>query len=263
MSIYVDGRYCIVNIYNFCYEIKNRLKKLYNINDDRLLDIVIEESLNEYSDYDFLYVYKKIHTKENQYVIDIYKDISPYLIDIIYFGKYSNLNDSIIYRLAINNMIYNPLIMNNILGSGNIGINVPYEIIVSNYVRNFIREWIVTEVENIIYEDRYIKVEPNAEYEVLYIRRYTCNIEIPENKFENILKLCEYNLMIQNVKNQLVSKTLGNILNSNIRSVSISGMNVSFYNTPPERLINELENEKQKFLEQISDIDDYLLPERF
>jgi len=246
----VSERHCYV--VNKCYEIYKYFKDVYKIENDEVIWRVIRESLEEYSRYDFILAYKVITTNENQYVIDIYRDISPYLIEILKFKRYSGTFYNLIQfpEFLFYKTFHNVKIPSN------------YEIILYNYNRYSKEFWLEFDTDVIIYGDRYIKVEPKTQYEVLYARKLTCDT-LDDTKFNNVLKLCEYNLMIHSIRQLLFSRTSGNTISGNIRQVNISGMSVSFDNTPPERLLRELEEEKNRFLQQISDIDEYMLPERF
>jgi len=245
-----------VFVVDYCDEFVSFLRSL-NITDEYVIKRLISDTLHEYSLYDPIIAYKRIETKDSQTVIDIYKDISPYLIELFVFRRYDSLSQSLIDDL----LVQYTYIQSDELQKAKNNPNRLYEIILDNFTYWFIRRWKDITIEKLIFEGRFIKVIPNSVYEALYARKLTCSDFIITKKLENIRKLLEYNALIDSIKKQMFRLASGNILSSGIRSVNISGMNVSFNSPDPTRLLRDVELEKQRFLRSISNDDDFMLPE--
>lgn len=238
MSIYSD----ILNYYQ-----NNPLAEIDNENLPAYL-IMVEKTLNdtllEYSRYKPIYETKEITPTTD--TIDIYIDISPLVIEVIYFQEKDKLH-------------YDLMKLNNILGYNNIRNFDKSSLLslVANYeYYQILKEYFTVHVERQIVGGKYITpVEPNVTYIAAYTRFRTQD-ELTLADKTNFEKLFVLNL-IDNMQSN--TKFMGETV---LRSVSISGMSISFGFPSVEQTRKYIQEQKNNILKSISDNDGYL-PEVF
>jgi len=200
----------------------------------KILDYVFNRTLEEYSKY-FPQWKDKIINTGNKTQLDIYQDIDPNIIPKTLIIK--DIND-VFSNLTIQKYF------------GNILLEKPYSLlalVVDKDLPFFIEELFKTSKKPILYQGKYIKVEPNKDYYILYgaIRRYnkeTGQCDLTYDDYDRFNKLLHYNLMLEVYSNRLFYDILG------IKSTSVSGLSTNFNYPQNTAMINQIKREKQQMV---------------
>ena len=207
----------------------------------KVLDYVFNRTLEEYSKYFPLWKDKVINTGDKTQ-LDIYQDIDPNIIpNTLLVEEY----DTILYNPTIQRYFLNYTLYN--LGKLE---NKPYSLlslVVEKDFPLFLEEIFRVSKKPILFQGRYIKVEPNREYYVLYgaIRRYdkeAGQCDLTPDDYDRFNKLLHYNLMLEIYSNRLFYDVLG------IKSSSLSGLSINFNYPQNTTIINQIKREKQELV---------------
>lgn len=106
-------------------------------------------------------------------------------------------------------------------------------------------EWFHLNKTKIIYDGTNIKVLPSTEYYCLY-KRYRSLDEIPPPLLDPFKKLFGINLYLSIYGSDIF------VSESGIRSVSISGLAISFNVSTPKAVVESLSKEKQKIMSELA-----------
>lgn len=107
-----------------------------------------------------------------------------------------------------------------------------------------LQEYATEKIKKLVYKGKYIKLAPATEYYVLFHRAP----QVDELSTEDLLmlkELLEININLAVFGSDIFSGEMG------IRSVSLSGLSVSFNVPNPETKIKSLETQKNKILERL------------
>jgi len=205
----------------------------------KILDYVLNRTLEEYSKYFPLWKDKIINTK-NKTQLDIYQDIDQNIIPKTLIIKDLNEVFPVIQRY----------LGDYLLNRTDYSLKKPYSLlsfVVEKDLPFFIEELFKISKRPILYQGRYIKVEPNKDYYVLYgvIRRYnkeTGQCDLTPDDYDRFNKLLHYNLMLEVYSNRLFYDVLG------IKSTSVSGLSTNFNYPQNTAMINQIKREKQQMV---------------
>jgi hypothetical protein len=207
----------------------------------KVVDYVFKRTLEEYSKY-FLLFKDKIFNPGQKTEIDIYKDIDE------------NIIPKTLVVMGFNDLIYSPVILKyleqsivNTIRYGNIKPYSILEYVVNKDLPFFVEDLIKVSKKPILFQGRYIKLEPYKDYYFLYgvIRRYnpeTGQCDLTPDDVDRFNKLFEYNLMLEIYSNRLFYDVLG------IKSTSVSGLSTNFNYPQNTIMINQIRREKQQML---------------
>ena len=206
----------------------------------QILNIVVQSTVQELSENDPIVEERdltspSVTTPGDAVVfIDLYTDIDPNFMELI--ALYEKDNPPNLYHIF--NRQYD---IHNSNGS-------LIDIIADRDALYSLREWFTAKKKFIIYSGTKIKVNPDTQYHVVYYR-YRTLTELPLDIITIFKRLLEINLFLQFYKSDVLSSE------SQIRSVSISGLSVTF-NVPSAetriQTIQRLENEKNDILSSIA-----------
>ena len=101
----------------------------------------------------------------------------------------------------------------------------------------------------IVFDDVYIKVTPSTEYYTLY-NRYRLSTEIQKNHQRQFTQLYDINMQVAVYNSNIFASEGG------IKSVSLSGLSVSFNVPTSETYQLQLDNKKQKIFDSLIDYND-------
>ena len=234
----VDIAQKIMNYYinNPPFEISATLQATYI----ELLTSILENSLIEYSENFPITSEKTFTTASDAVKIDIYETIDEDFMDSILLVESTQL-PNYLYRYGLN---YNNIV-NEITSS---------EISILNFVSfsdksYLIEEWANAKKEWLIMDDVYIKVKPSTEYYVMYYR-YRTQEEIQKIHQRQFTQLFDINMMQATYGSKLFASEGG------IKSVSLSGLSVSFNVPDAQTFQGELAKKKQDVLDSMIDFND-------
>jgi len=228
----------IINYYinNPPFEISETLQPTYI----ELLSSILENTLIEYSENFPILAEKSFTTEDSDINIDIYEIIDENLMNFVLLLEKSQL-PNFLYRYGIG---YNGSIDN--INTG--------ETSILNYVAfsdkaHIIDEWANPKMETIIFDDVNMKVKPLTEYYVLY-NRYRLNTEIQKIHQRQFTLLFDINMALAVYNSRLFASEGG------IKSVSLSGLSVSF-NVPDAQTYQEqLTRKKEDIFNSMIDFND-------
>ena len=228
----------IVNYYinNPPFEISDALQPTYI----EMLSSILENTLIEYSENvpilsEFTFTTESTDTK-----IDIYDIIdSNFMTFILFLPKVTLPNFLYKYGIAYN-------MVADTINTG--------ETSILNYVAlsdraHIIDEWANAKMETIVFDDVYIKVTPSTEYYTLY-NRYRLSTEIQKNHQRQFTQLYDINMQVAVYNSNIFASEGG------IKSVSLSGLSVSFNVPTSETYQLQLDNKKQKIFDSLIDYND-------
>lgn len=183
-------------------------------------------------------------------IVDLYKDIDPNFMEIVTLYDVKN-PPSMIDSFSVRYNMVRYLVSNT-------GYKVPsmlslYQVAGMRNIVYTLKEWFSRQVDKLIFNGTQIKLQPNTEYYILYYRYRTLN-EMPITLLEPFKQLLDINLKLTFYSSDVESGE------SQIRSVSISGLSVTF-NVPSadqrQIMIQRLGDQKDQILSQLAiDYDD-------
>ena len=210
-----------------------------------LMQIVVNTTLTELSECDPILEEKEFTTPSSAdpYVyIDLYQDIDERFMDFVILYPKDNppvvVND-VLYRFRMNQQFY---------GSGFRSCATLIDIMAMKDYRAIIEDWFSRERRKLIFQGSKIKLKPNTTYYCIY-KRYRNLDEVPPYMLDPFKRLIGVNLYLEFFSSNILASE------SEIRSVSISGLSVSF-NVPSAdtrtSVIMRLKEEKERILSSIA-----------
>jgi len=231
-----DNAQRLVNYYisNPPFEISEEIQPTYI---DSLAH-VLEMSLIEFSENFPIISEKTVTTDSETTSLHIYNDIDTNFMNFILFMESTSIANFLFkYGIYYNHALQEQGMQSNISILNMVGISDKMHII---------DEWASTKKDYIVFDDTNIKVSADSTYYVLY-NRYRTESEIPKIHQRNFKKLFDINLLLAAYGSSLFSSEGG------IKSVSLSGLSVSF-NVPDVQTYQEtLQKEKTAVLESMID----------
>ncbi len=217
-----------------------------------LVEKVLNDTLLEYSKYDPIYEVKEITPVNDK--IDIYTDISPLVIDIVYFGEKEYATSDLYRFYQMHGYNFSRFKYSSALR------NVSSSLLdlISNYESyQLLKSYFSITIERIIVGGRYITgLKPNVVYITAYTRFRTKDEIYLSNKtiFEKLFVLN----LVDNMANN--SKFMGD---SVLKSISISGLSVSFGFPSIDETRKYIQEQKKMLLNNLMSTEDSYLPEIF
>lgn len=228
MTIYEE----LVNYYlnNPPFELSDEIKDQYS----KLLAEVARITLIEYSENRPNIKEKIINSDKN--IIDIYEIIDKNLMDFILFDKLDKIPGIIaaLYNIYID--------VNTVVSHGLIDNVAVFDKLY------LIHDWFSIKKSKIMYNNKNIKIEPNTDYYVLYYA-YKNPEDLTQRDVILFKKLLEINLLLSVYQSSIFSSEGG------IRSVALSGLQVSFNVPSTETYVRSLQQEKDNILALFNDYD--------
>ncbi len=202
---------------------------------DALINSMLTDSIREYSEIYPLLDEKRITANSN--TLDIFKDIDPKFMSFVMFTSVNSaLSDA-----------------NRILSTARFGSGMPanynsiIDFVSSSTDALFIfEEWFKTHVTMLIFNGHYVKVKNGYEYYVLY-KKYRSEADLWDGDLLNFKKLFDINFLLGLYQSDVYTGETG------IRSVSISGLAVTFNVPSSENVIDNLKNKKNELMNSIVD----------
>lgn len=244
IQVYLNRRCKIDDLINFYLNnppIKIDLTIPVNLTSyTNILNKTKDLTLVEISQYEPIYSEIVIETKKTDTIISL-KEIHDKIMNVILIEN--------IEKLKFIDLLYNRIIdlsdkpfMENLV-----------EKVLAYEITNLYTKYFGINKNKIIYENEYIKLEPNSKYYVLFTR-YIEDCELNEKLLGIFNKIFEINLILN-----LYNSHLFFVSDYSVKSVSISGLSVSFNTPDAESSISRLNTLKQSILENLAED----LPERF
>jgi len=208
-----------------------------------LLNYTINSTIKEYSELRPLIKEKEFTTSSGQTTIDLYSDIDENFMDIIIFDKKSNLLNGIFIKEL--NRYITPIIVEKTSQISFLEIQYIYDYLF------MIKEYFGNVYKRIIFNGRKLKVEPETEYYILYEAYRTADdiLNSDCNNFEELLRL---NLILEIVDSYMYSDE------QPIRSVSISGISVTFNVDNKDTVRRLIYEAKSKIKSRLTNIYDFV-----
>lgn len=110
---------------------------------------------------------------------------------------------------------------------------------------NIIEDWYNTKITHMIYDSKYMKLLPSTEYYALF-RRYKNVTELKQSDLRHFRALLDMNIMLSIYQSDTFASEGG------IRSVSLSGLSVSFNVPEAAGKVKDLQNAKTKLLSSLA-----------
>lgn len=229
----------LVNYYinNPPFEISDNLQPAYI----ESLTCSMDSTLIEYSENFPILSEKTITTANDATSIDIYTDIDTDMMSIILFLPEASIS-AYLFKYG---MYYNSLMQEHAYNSE---ISILNMVAISDKM-HLIDEWASSKKEYIVFEDSKIKALPSSTYYVLY-NRYRKSTEIQKQHQTNFKELFDINMLLSVYSSQIFSSEGG------IKSVSLSGLSVSFNVPDMQTYQADLVKKKQDILSSMIDFSD-------
>lgn len=207
-----------------------------------LLNNVLQSTLYEYSE--FVPMLREKIFQPIGVMTDLYLDIDESFMDFVILCPYDSVNKYMMSAFA--DVGY------NYPGLTNLSYEVaPYSIIdiaSRTDALNIIEEWFSTHLTYMIYDGRNVKLDPNVEWFALY-KAYRESSDLYNTDLVKFKQLYEINLLLALYQSDIFASEGG------IRSVSLSGLSVSFNVPNAETYITKLTERKAELFKLLNDYD--------
>jgi len=210
-----------------------------------LLNHITDYTLREYSECRPLLKEKEVTTLSDQIEIDILTDIDENFMDWIIFDEKSKLING--FYLPELNMYLSPIILDSLKTQ-------PISFLQIQYVYDnlyLIKEYFETKNRIFIYNGRKVKCKPNTTYYILY-EAYRTRDDILNQDCKDFEELFKINLYFQMIDSFFFTDE------QPIRSVSISGISVTFNVENKESIRRTLMQLKDKIKTKLCNIYEFV-----
>jgi len=212
---------------------------------NQILDKSLQDSLREYSKFRPIFDEKIIITKKGQYYLRFY-EIHELFMDFEIFEKFDKIYNTF-YSYFISEYAYEEFEVDDLLKKGNLLTMIVADEIVDIYQKYFGRS-----KEHIVLRGNQIKVKPETKYYVLF-KRYRTKYELYNDDEYYFRRLVDVNLRLGIYGSWTYFSEQG------IKSVSLSGLSITFNVPDANRITKALYEEKDRIFQSLS----FDLPERF
>ena len=220
-------------------EISNELKDKYR----KLVYEVGDNTLLEYSEYNpEIKEKEKIFSGSNDYMlINIYEEIDENFMKFIIFDT----KDNVLRWINRNAIIEDYMIKDDFAIKSGSFLNI-----ISNTELLYLaKEYFEPKIKKILYNNKDIKVKPNVTYYILY-EAYLSPENVSKNDLNDLRNLMHINLLIELYNSPIFASEGG------IKSVSLSGLSVTFNIPSKDGLDRTLQLMKERVINALHPIDE-------